>query len=38
MGAMYFGLAAALVLLMHVGQVQLQSIPHPQRNQGEQIV
>ncbi len=37
MGAMYFGLAAALVLLMHVAQVQLQSIPHPQRNQGEQI-
>lgn len=37
MGAMYFGLAAALVLLMHVAQVQLQSIPHPQRNQAEQI-
>jgi Zn-dependent protease len=38
MGAMYFGLAAALVLLMHMAQVQLQSIPHPQRNQGEQVL
>ena len=37
MGAMYFGLIAALVVLMYVAQVQLQSIPHPQRNQGEQI-
>jgi Zn-dependent protease len=38
MGAMYFGLAAALVLLMHAAQVQLQSIPHPQRNQSEQVL
>ena len=37
MGAMYFGLIAALVVLMYVAQVQLQRIPHPQRNQSEQI-
>ena len=38
MGAMYFGLIAALVLLMYVAQVELQRIPHPQRNQNEQIL
>jgi Zn-dependent protease len=31
MGTMYFGLAAALILFMHVAQVQLQSIPHPRK-------
>ena len=36
MGLMYFGLAGALVLFMHVAQVQLQSIPHP-RKQSVQI-
>ena len=28
MGAMYFGLIAALVVLMYIAQMQLQSIPH----------
>jgi Zn-dependent protease len=37
MGGMYFGLIAALVVLMYVAQVELQSIPHPSRNQIEQI-
>jgi Zn-dependent protease len=37
MGAMYFGLIAALVFGMHVAQVELQSIPHPQRNQTQPI-
>ncbi len=31
MGAMYFGLIAALVVLMYVAQVELQRIPHPRR-------
>ena len=38
MGAMYFGLIAALVVLMYVAQVELQSIPHPQRENREQIL
>ncbi len=38
MGAMYFGLAAALILFMHVAQVQLQSIPHPTPSRTEQIL
>ena len=29
MGAMYFGLIAALVVFMHMAQMQLQSLPHP---------
>jgi Zn-dependent protease len=37
MGAMYFGLIAALVFGMHVAQVELQSIPHPQRNPTQPI-
>jgi Zn-dependent protease len=37
MGGMYFGLIAALVVLMYVAQVELQSIPHPSRSQIEQI-
>ena len=37
MGGMYFGLIAALVVLMHIAQVELQSIPHPSRNPVEQI-
>jgi Zn-dependent protease len=37
MGGMYFGLIAALVVLMYVAQVELQSIPHPLRDQIEQI-
>jgi Zn-dependent protease len=37
MGAMYFGLIAALVFLMYVAQVELQRIPHPQRTQSEQV-
>ena len=37
MGGMYFGLIAALVVSMYVAQVALQSIPHPSRNQVEQI-
>jgi Zn-dependent protease len=36
MGGMYFGLIAALVLLMYVSQVELQRIPHP-RKQPAQI-
>lgn len=38
MGGMYFGLAAALVVFMHVAQVQLQSIPHPTPKRSEQIL
>jgi Zn-dependent protease len=38
MGTMYFGLIAALVVLMYVAQVELQRIPHPQQNQNEQIL
>ena len=38
MGATYFGLAAALILFMHVAQVQLQSIPHPTPSRTEQIL
>ena len=37
MGGMYFGLIAALVVLMYVAQVELQSIPHPSRDQIQQI-
>jgi Zn-dependent protease len=37
MGGMYFGLIAALVVLMYVAQVELQRLPHPSRNQVEQI-
>ena len=37
MGGMYFGLIAALVVLMYVAQTELQSIPHPSRNQIQQI-
>ncbi len=37
MGGMYFGLIAALVVLMYVAQIELQSIPHPSRGQIEQI-
>jgi Zn-dependent protease len=37
MGGMYFGLIAALVVLMYVAQIELQSIPHPSRNQIQQI-
>jgi hypothetical protein len=37
MGGMYFGLIAALVVLMYVAQVELQSIPHPSRDQVQQI-
>ena len=37
MGGMYFGLIAALVVLMYVSQVELQRIPHP-RKQPAQIV
>jgi Zn-dependent protease len=37
MGAMYFGLIAALVFLMYVAQVELQRIPHPVR-ESEQVL
>jgi Zn-dependent protease len=37
MGAMYFGLIAALVVLMYVAQVELQRHPRPPRDQGQQI-
>lgn len=38
MGAMYFGLIAALVVLMYMAQMQLQSLPHPRHQPREQIV
>ncbi len=38
MGGMYFGLAAALIVFMHIAQVQLQSIPHPTPRHTEQIL
>lgn len=38
MGAMYFGLIAALVLLMYIAQTQLQSLPHPRDQPREQIL
>ena len=38
MGAMYFGLIAALVVLMFMAQMQLQSLPHPRHQAREQIV
>ena len=38
MGAMYFGLIAALVVLMYMAQMQLQSLPHPRHQAREQIV
>jgi Zn-dependent protease len=37
MGTMYFGLIAALVVLMYVAQAELQNIPHPSRDQREQF-
>jgi Zn-dependent protease len=38
MGAMYFGLIAALVVLMYMAQMQLQRLPHPRHQPREQIV
>lgn len=38
MGGMYFGLIAALVLGMHVAQLQLHRLPHPRTNRSSAIV
>jgi Zn-dependent protease len=38
MGTMYFGLTAALVVLMYVAQVELQRIPRPRPAPAEQIL
>ena len=38
MAGMYFGLIAALVVLMYIAQIQLQSLPHPRHQAREQIV
>jgi len=38
MGAMYFGLIGALVVLMYIAQVELQRLPHPRQQSRGQVI